>query len=81
MTSRRHIFDVGMRVRVKKGYSSGSSNFSPGETLVFDSDGYSYYDNCFVYQFRSETDGQEKAWFLHEDQPTELWKTYFELLE
>jgi hypothetical protein len=45
--------------------------------ITFERSGYSYYDNSFVYEFRSDLDGQIKSWWLHEKQAVAVWKEYF----
>lgn len=71
---RRTLFNANSRYRVKRNFMSGTSTFIAGETLVFESDGYSWYDNSLVHQFRSERDGERKVWFLHEDKSAESWR-------
>ena len=78
MSWERHLFTVGERYRVRKGFVSGTTRFNLGEIVVFERDGYSYYDNCFAYEFRDPSDGQLKTWWVHEDAPTDEWKEYFE---
>jgi hypothetical protein len=78
MSYRRHIFEVGHRYRVKRSLMSGASTFIKDEVVVFRLDGYSPYDNSFVYEFRSETTGEVKAWWLHKQQSSDGWKDIFE---
>jgi hypothetical protein len=79
MSCDRPIFKTGERYRVKQSFMSGPSTFTVDELVTFDRDGYSRYDNCFVYEFRSQTDGQTKFWWLHEDQPSTTWQQFFGL--
>ncbi len=74
----RHIFDKDRDYRVKKSFMSGDSVFVAGDLITFLSDGYSNYDNSFVFEFRSHGDGTSKTWWLHEDQSDALWRTLFE---
>jgi hypothetical protein len=78
MNYRRHIFEVGHRYRVKQSVMSGASTFIGGEVIVFQSDGYSPYDNSFVYEFRSERTGEMKAWWLHQEKSPDCWMDVFE---
>lgn len=79
MNWQKKIFTVGTRYRVKQSFVSGLSTFSADEILIFERDKYSPYDSCFVYEFNTEFK-EEKAWWLHEDKPTESWQQYFEVL-
>jgi len=76
MSYRRPIFEPGESVRVKSDFRLGST-FREGEVLVFQRDGYSRYDNSFVYEFLNAT-GELKSWYLHEDKPIDLWRDFFE---
>lgn len=60
---------------------SGASTFFTNEILVFRLDGYSYYDNSFVYEFTSQSDGQVKTWWLHEDDAAASFEAFFELID
>ena len=81
MTYTRPIFIVGHRYRVKQNFVSGGMfRFFAGEIVRFQRDSYSHYDNSFVYVFSSELDGEEKEWWLSEEQPPEIWQDYFEPL-
>jgi hypothetical protein len=80
MNLQKPIFETGSRYLVKKSFISGPSTFIAGEIVVFTCDGYSHYDNSFVYEFHSQGDGKDKTWWLHKDEPAEMWKQFFELL-
>jgi hypothetical protein len=43
-------------------------------------DGYSVYDESFVYEFSDDLTGELKSWWLREDEPVESWQKLFELL-
>jgi len=75
------IFNIDTHYRVKKSFMSWQSTFIAGEVLDFVRDYYSRYDSSFVFQFKSRSDGQEKFWHLHEDDPKDTWKQYFEPIE
>ncbi len=79
MNWQKNTFTVGTRYRVKQNFVSGASAFKTDEILIFERGTYSPYDNCFVYEFTSESDGK-KTWWLHEGKPTELWQQYFDSL-
>jgi hypothetical protein len=81
MTWRKPIFKKGRSYRVKQSVMSGASTFVVGEDLVFLQDGYSHYDNCFVYEFRSQSDGQSKNWCLNPNQPETFWQQIFEPMD
>src|ERR1022692_1949001 len=78
MSYTRPIFTIGERYRAKKDFVSSATSFVAGEILVFDRNAYSHYDNSFVYEFKAESDGRIKEWWLHENRPAESWKEYFE---
>jgi hypothetical protein len=81
MTYIQPIFTPDCRYRVKQNFKSGpTSIFNAGEVVVFERNAYSHYDNCFVYVFRAESNGETKEWWLLEGQSGELWREYFELL-
>jgi hypothetical protein len=54
--------------------------FRNGEVVVFGRDYYSHYDGLSVYSFRSQT-GEERFWALHDDEPGDKWRTYFERVD
>lgn len=80
MSNRKPIFEQGARYRSKQSFMSGPVPFIANEILIFRQDGYSWYDNSFVYEFHSETDGQDKVWFLNEGDDPESWRQFFEPL-
>jgi hypothetical protein len=82
MSYRKSIFTKGSHYRVKQNFTSGPSTFISEELLVFECDGYSPYDNSFVYQFRSQSDSETKGWMLYDgsEEPSESWQEYFEPL-
>jgi hypothetical protein len=45
--------------------------------FIFVGDGYNRYDCMTIYNFRSEGDGQNYQWWLHDDVPLETWKELF----
>jgi hypothetical protein len=57
---------------------SGASTFIRDEILVFAHEGYSRYDDCFIYTFHSELDGQDKGWWLGYDEDASLSDQFFE---
>jgi hypothetical protein len=72
------IFKVNERYRVKQSFMSGpTSGFIAGEVLTFERPTYSFYDNCFVYEFRT-VNNDVKTWWLGEKESVELWRQYFE---
>lgn len=73
-----NLFRAGGLYRAKKSFMSGPSTFVRDELLRFQSDGYSHYDDCFGYTFRSDADGQTKYWLLDRDQKPETWCDFFE---
>ncbi len=78
---KRDIFTAGSRYRAKKSFMSGDSTFLYDEILIFESDGYSRYDDCFIYTFHSQTDGQKKSWWLGYGEPSTAWLDFFEPLD
>jgi hypothetical protein len=80
MPMKRRLFKAGSRHCVKRNFMSRASAFIANELLIFTSDGYSHYDNCFVYEFHSQTAGQNKIWWLHHNEPAESWQELFEPL-
>jgi hypothetical protein len=81
MSWQKHIFEIGKRYRVKRTFTSGAATFVADEVLAFQGDSYSFYDNCFVYEFVSQRGGEIKAWWLHEDKVDETWRDFFEPLD
>jgi hypothetical protein len=81
MTWDRPIFMPNAQYRVKRTFVSGLSKFNESEIVTFERHGYSFYDSSFIYTFRSETDKDLKSWWLHDDEPNDLWKDQFELVE
>jgi len=78
MANAPEIFRKGVRYRVKKSFMSGASTFIGGEILVFDLDGYSFYDESYGYQFHGQGNGEIKTWMLDENRSVDSWKQYFE---
>jgi len=78
---RNQIFRKGRSYRVKQSVMSGASIFVAGEALVFLQDGYSHYDDCFVYEFHSQRDGKTKGWWHHQDQAETSWQRVFEPMD
>jgi hypothetical protein len=81
MTFVPKIFEKGARYRAKKSFMKGASTFIANEILVFELDGYSHYDDCFAYQFHSQTDGQTKTWVVFNNESAECWQQYFDPLD
>jgi hypothetical protein len=77
-------FEVGSLYRAKMSFMSGATTvFVEGETLAYEDDFFSHYDDAFVYQFHSQTDGQTKSWWLFQDWLKEGksdadWQQFFE---
>ena len=79
MPYEKQIFTVGRRYSVKVNFVGGpTSHFRCGEILIYARQYYSHYDNSFVYSFVAETTNVNKEWWLHEDEPAESWRQYFE---
>ncbi len=79
---RRTLFAVGARYRALQDYSvatSVRSQFGSGDILTFKSVSYSRYDGMHAYIFQA-SDGTDKDWLLHDTQPIDTWKTFFELV-
>jgi hypothetical protein len=72
----RHIFLQGITYKALKNISSGTFKFYAGEALVFLRDGYSPYDESFIYEFRSD-EGVTKSWIMPEDASENYWEQYF----
>jgi len=77
MSLPQHIFETGRNYRVRHNFTNGPSNFIADEILSFERDGYSYYDNCSVYEFRSKTN-ELKSWCLFKNNSVDSWQQYFE---
>jgi len=72
-----YVFEKGRHYRVKRNFTSGGSDFTAGEMLTNDGEGFSPYDNCFIAAFVSHTNNQRKDWFgAPEDK--DLWGEYLE---
>jgi len=72
----RHIFLDGRKYQPLIDFDCGASSFHANEILTFSKDGYSRYDECFVYEFRDDS-GQIKTWLMPEDAENDYWRKYF----
>jgi hypothetical protein len=79
MNLEKCAFKKGSRYKVKLNFTSGGSNFTAGEVLIYDSGGFSPYDNCFVAAFLSQDENKRKDWYNAPDD-NDLWQEYLELL-
>jgi len=77
---RQPIFARGAHYRCLLSFQSGPSSFEAGEVLTFLKETYSRYDTAFVYEFRSDADGQLKYWLLSDGDTPLSWTKYFESL-
>ena len=77
-TWRGSPFRVGARYMMTKSVRSSLADESlcEGEIVVYQGSGYSRYDSLSIYAFISES-GQERSWFLHDDEPMEDWPSLF----
>jgi hypothetical protein len=75
--SRKEIFKPGGRYRVREGVED--SRFASGDVLIFEDTAYSHYDNTHFYRFTIEGNGKT-TWTLHDDEPCDGWKRFFEAL-
>lgn len=50
--------------------------FKAGEVLVLNSLGYSRYDECWVYEFRTENDALKSYWLSDRDNVLHLTSTF-----
>jgi hypothetical protein len=66
-TWRQHNFQEGAKYRVKKAIVTPTSDFSLGEIVVFCGSSYSHYDSSSAFMFQAEPSGENKTWFLHDD--------------
>ena len=66
-TWRQHSFREGRKYRARIEITTATSQFVPGEVLVFCGTSHSRYDSSSAFMFRSETSGGTKTWFLHDD--------------
>ena len=55
--------------------------FSEGEILAFVREFYSHYDSTTIFHFRNVQTEEVKEWWLHDDEPIESWKDYFEVVQ
>lgn len=76
---KRHIFLSGEKYQPIIDFKCGASSFHANEILTFYRDGYSRYDECFVYEFQ---DGfsKIKTWLMPEDAADDFWRKYFTAL-
>ena len=78
------LFKVGGLYRAKRSFMSGPDTvFVAGEILAYEDDFHSWYDEAFLYQFHSRTDGQKKYWWMYqadydEKKPETDWRQFFE---
>jgi hypothetical protein len=63
---------------MKQSFMGRPSVFVGRKIIVFRQDGYSHYDNCFVYEFHTQGDGKTKGWFRQESQPEASWQQLFD---
>lgn len=72
----RTIFIKGNKYQPVFDFECGSSDFSPSNILTFERDGYSNYDECFIYEF-TDSSGKMKSWVMPEDARNDYWEKYF----
>jgi len=72
----RHVFSHGNVYEPLIDFTSGESMFIRGERLTFSKDGYSAYDECFIYEF-IDSAGETKAWVMPEDANDGYWNNFF----
>lgn len=76
---RKELFTTVSPYRVKVDFSCGGIDFIKGEVLDFVCDGYSPYDDCFIYEFK-DAQGLGKNWILPTDAEACTWQDLFEPL-
>lgn len=76
---RKEIFQTGVRYRIKKDFICGGVNFTAGDIFTFDRDGYSPYDDCYIYEFHDHN-GNARIWTLTVDSKGDEWLQHFEEL-
>jgi hypothetical protein len=77
-TWRGSPFRVGGRYVTTKSVRSfpADESLCEGEIVVYQGSGYGRYDSSSIYAFTSES-GQERSWWLHDDEPMEQWLSLF----
>jgi hypothetical protein len=67
---------------VKRDFTNAAVPFRKGEVLTFKRDeGYSRYDDEFLYEFHADADPESRSWRMHHDDALDSWKNDFELLD
>lgn len=72
----RHIFDSEKKYRPITDFQSGKTQFLSTDILTFYRDGYSRYDECFVYEFLDQSN-QIKVWAMPDDVDGQYWEKFF----
>ena len=79
---RLSLFQAGQRYRARSAFKGlVGPDFVADEVLVFNVGGYSRYDECYVYEFRSEISGERKNWWLDDGTSADSWRTFFEAID
>jgi hypothetical protein len=80
---RQNIFEAGKRYLVLVDCEFRRNKvyqFWAGAVLIFFQDHYSPYDSESSYAFRTES-GEELYWCLHDTEPDDKWRTYFQKVD
>ena len=80
MDWKRNLFEAGRWYRVLADndvWLDRCYRFRTGEVLQFRQEYLSHYDGLAIFLFELST-GEERYWALHDDDPTDKWKTVFE---
>jgi hypothetical protein len=77
MTWRSCPFEVGRVYSVVKPFKSLRFEFVAGKKYAFVGDVYNRYDSMTIFNFRSDEDGKNYQWWLHDEVPLETWREYF----
>lgn len=54
--------------KCRKAFKTQTDVFSKGEIMIFTGANYSRYDCSTAFRFTNKETGEEKSWFLHDDE-------------
>ncbi len=76
-TWRNDPFSTGCRYKVKKDFSAPRDSFFKDEVLIYDHNAYSIYDSMSGFFFL-DSEGNFRAWDLHDDEELDCWTELFD---
>ena len=59
----------GKEYRARKDFKTQTDVFTKGEILIFTGNDYSHYHGSTALRFINKATGEDKSWFLHDNEP------------